>query len=208
MTAVRRATASDSSTLGATIASAFADDPVFSWMLGPNADPEQNRKGNRQQKLTPFFTSLAKINLAKSDHEIYISESGDGAAIWYGVDDWKVAPTDLVRSAPALVRTFGRRLPVALKALSAMEKAHPTAPHYYLEFLGTRRDRQGRGVGSMVIAPMLERCDAEAMPAYLENSNPRNEAFYARHGFVVRQEIALPADAPPLVAMWREPRTL
>lgn len=184
--------------MGATIASAFADDPLFTWMLGPKANPEQ--------KLTPFFTSLARINLAKPHHELYITEDGDGAAIWCGVNDWKVPPADLVRSAPALVRSFGRRVPVVLKALSAMEKAHPTAPHYYLEFLATRRDRQGRGVGSLVIASMLERCDAEGMPAYLENSNPRNEAFYARHGFVARQEIPLPATAPPLVPMWREPR--
>lgn len=196
---VRKAAASDVPMVAGIIASAFAHDPVFTWMLGPKGDPEQ--------RLRPFLTSLAKVNLAKPNHEIYVTDEGDGAAIWYGVDDWKVAPRDLVRTAPALLRSFRGRLPVALKALSVIEKAHPTAPHHYLEFLATRPDRQGKGVGSAVIEAMLERCDAEGIPAYLENSNPRNEPFYARHGFVAREEITLAAGAPPLLTMWREPRS-
>lgn len=198
-TTVRKASASDVSTVASIVASAFANDPVFTWMLGS--------RGDREQRLTPFLTSLVKNNVAKPDHEIYIAGS-DGAAIWYGIDKWKVPPFDLVRSAPALARTFGRRLPMALRGLSAMEGVHPTEPHFYLEFLATRPDRQGSGVGSAVIEVMLERCDAEGVPAYLENSNPRNEAFYARHGFVPRRPIPLGAGAPPLVPMWREPRNV
>jgi hypothetical protein len=52
----------------------------------------------------------------------------------------------------------------------------------------------------------LERCDAEGMPAYLENSNTRNLPFYLRHGFEVMSETRLPFDGPPLWFMWREPR--
>ena len=44
--------------------------------------------------------------------------------------------------------------------------------------------RQGQGLGAMVIAPVLERCDAEGVRAYLDSTNPRNRPFYRRLGFV------------------------
>src|SRR5438309_8944050 len=75
----------------------------------------------------------------------------------------------------------------------------------YLEFLGTRRDVQRKGVGSAVIGSMLERCDREGTPAYLEASSPENVPFYRRHGFDVREELQLKG-GPPVWAMMREPR--
>ena len=107
---------------------------------------------------------------------------------------------------PAMLRSFRLRTPVVIKLLTAMEKAHPTGPHYYLEFLGTRRDEQGRGVGTATMQPMLERCDTEGVPAYLESSNPRNVPFYARHGFRETGVVEAPGGGPTLITMWREPR--
>jgi hypothetical protein len=54
--------------------------------------------------------------------------------------------------------------------------------------------------------PILERCDREGLPAYLEASSPRNRALYERHGFVVVEEMRLAKDSPPLWRMWRKPR--
>ena len=51
----------------------------------------------------------------------------------------------------------------------------------------------------------VKRVDEIGVPAYLENSNPRNTKLYERAGFAARKDIA-PAGAPPLIAMWREKR--
>jgi len=51
----------------------------------------------------------------------------------------------------------------------------------------------------------VKRADAMGVPAYLENSNPRNTKLYERAGFVARKNIA-PPGAPPLVGMWRDRR--
>ena len=67
--------------------------------------------------------------------------------------------------------------------LGDLEKLHPSEPHYYLEFIGTDPAHQGKGMGTQLITPMVERCDTEGVPAYLESSNLRNVPFYARHGF-------------------------
>ena len=86
-----------------------------------------------------------------------------------------------------------------------MEAQFPEAPHWHLPFLGVSPEHQGHGLGSALMRPILERCDRERIPAYLEASTPRNRALYLRHGFVVLNEMRLPDGGPPLWRMWREP---
>jgi hypothetical protein len=53
---------------------------------------------------------------------------------------------------------------------------------------------------------VLERCDSERMPAYLNAGSPRSRELYKRHGFHVTEEFRLPDDGPPLWRMWRDPQ--
>jgi GNAT superfamily N-acetyltransferase len=200
MTTIRPATAADRAQLANTLASAFSEDPLFGWMAG--AGP--NRPLEPRMRL--LFDALVKVNLAKPDHLVFLDEDGRGAAIWQPVNRWKMPASDLLRSLPAILRAFGVRAPKMMGALTAIEKVHPKEEHYYLEGLGTRKDVQSTGIGSAVIGHMLERCDAEGLPAYLESSNVRNVPFYARHGFVATGEIDCGKGAPTVTAMWREPR--
>jgi ribosomal protein S18 acetylase RimI-like enzyme len=71
-------------------------------------------------------------------------------------------------------------------------------------FLGTDPAQQKQGIGSALLAPMLARCDAERLPAYLESSKPTNVPFYQRHGFEVVQEIDVAG--VPVTTMRRPPR--
>ena len=200
MTTVRSATAQDRATLAASLASAFADDPLFSWMAGapPGATLEP--------KVRVLFDTFLKLELARPEHLVFSDEDGIGVAIWKAPNKWKMSNGDMFRALPAMIRALGIRTPRMVGAFNAIEKVHPKEEHYYLEVLGTRQDKQSTGVGSAVIRDMLDRCDAEGLPAYLESSNVRNVPFYARHGFVSTGEIVAGKDAPTVTAMWREPR--
>ncbi len=85
------------------------------------------------------------------------------------------------------------------------ERHLPTDECFHLQFIGVTAAARSRGLGVQLVAPVLERCDAERLPAALDSSNPRNISFYRRLGFEVLWEIR-PEGGPPLQAMWRAPR--
>ncbi len=51
---------------------------------------------------------------------------------------------------------------------------------------------------------MLERCDAEGLPSYLETQRRANIPYYERFGFSLKGEVTA-LDSPPLWLLWREP---
>ena len=67
------------------------------------------------------------------------------------------------------------------------------ASHWYHSARGVEPDRQGEGIGSAHLAPVLAEADASAVPCYLETAVGRNVLLYERHGFDVVEELVLPA---------------
>jgi GNAT superfamily N-acetyltransferase len=96
-------------------------------------------------------------------------------------------------------------LPRILRAPAATESDHPAEPHYYLPVVGVEPERRGRGLGTVLMRPVLERCDDEKLPAYLEATSPRNRALYERHGFEVTEQFSVGPGLPPAWRMWRTP---
>lgn len=108
----------------------------------------------------------------------------------------------MARMALPMARTIGPlRALGRLQTLEAMDRHHPRDPHWYLMMVGADPDRRGQGLGSAVIRPMLDRCDTEGLPAYLESSNERNVPLYHRLGFEVTDEFQLAPDCPPIWSM-------
>lgn len=188
----RKASEEDLPSLSQTLAAAFFEDPVFSWWIG---DVEA-----RQQILPEFFKVVCEANLAHD--ETYIEHRRAGGAVWVppGADD------DGEQLMDALGRVSGRYAETLFGSFELMEEQHPREPHYYLFFLGTRPEWQRRGIGSALMRPVLETCDREGVPAYLEATSEDNKRLYLRHGFHVTGEIALPPDGPSIWPMWRPPR--
>ncbi len=56
-----------------------------------------------------------------------------------------------------------------------------------------------------LLAANLAQIDALGLPAYLESSNPANDARYERLGFVRVGEFSAPRGGPTVGCMWREP---
>ena len=130
----------------------------------------------------------------------------DGVALWARHDQWRLPLLRELALLPRLLQASGpSRLPRLMRGYETLKRRHPRAPHYYLYLLGVRADRQGRGLGRALMRPMLERCDDEGMPAYLESSKPENVPFYASLGFVAHEPLVFGRGGPSMVPMWREP---
>ena len=65
-------------------------------------------------------------------------------------------------------------------------------PHWYLWMLGVDPPRQGQGVGSMLLQPVLWLADRESLPCYVEADKAKNVPFYQTHGFEVVEEGDVP----------------
>jgi len=194
---VRQASAADVQGMADALAHSFHDDPVMQWLFG-DAPPRPMRF------LRPFFAHEGRRHL--KHQEVYTVDGHPGAAYWDPPGRWKTSMVDVVTLAPVMVRGIGRRTLKALQGLGRMEKAHGEHPdHYYLAVLGTRPEEQGRGIGSALMTPVLSKCDAEGVGAYLESSKESNIPFYRRHGFEVVGEVTFPS-GPTIWPMWRDPR--
>ena len=191
---VRAATTDDDRAVAATLARSFADDPVMRWLI-----PDE---GGRDRRQRIFYG--AELGHARANGLVLTTDDHHGGALWLAPKRWKVDTWGMVRQSPAIVRAFGRRIPVALKLQEAMEAAHPSEEHWYLAILGTDPVRQGNGVGRSLITAVTDRCDTTGVGTYHESSKASNVPYYERFGFVVTGEIQV-ADSPTLYAMWRDP---
>lgn len=181
------------------LALAFADDPCWAHLL-PNPS-------TRAEKLLAYFTSEIET-LTPGYREVWVTEDGSGAAVWAPPGRWRVPMRVTLGEAGKMIGVFGRRLPLALRTLVRLEGHHPKSPeHWYLHYLGVEPRRQGHGLGGALLAPVLERCDREGIPAYLEASTDRNRVLYERNGFTLSGTFDMPAAGPPVREMWREVST-
>ena len=197
MPTVRPASPDELPRVGATLAVAFAGDPLWSWMASPSA--------RWTDRAADWFTTEAGIQL-RGHGEVLVDDDLRGAALWSPPDRWKTSPRESVALVGPSLRLFRARTPRALRTIGRLETQHPAdPPHWYLAILGTDPAHQGHGIGSALVQAITERCDADGLPAYLESSKELNVPFYARHGFVVREELTLRA-GPPMWLMWREPK--
>ena len=190
---VRPAVREDHAALAAMLARAFYDDPVTAWFY-PDA-ARRLRHGER------FFA--IRLRQLEGHAMTFCNDARTGAALWAPPGHWREDFRQSLRMLPMLPVLLPR-LARSTRAVREIERRHPVAPHYYLSVIGTDTEKQGGGIGSALLAPMLHRCDETKTAAYLESSKESNLSFYVRHGFAVRERIELP-EGPPLWLMWREP---
>jgi len=194
---VRLATHHELPQVGANLAAAFADDPVWNHLSPGTARWDKRAPG--------WFTADATARHVGIG-EVLVDDQLRGAALWAAPGHWRPTLRETARVALPSLRLFGVGTVTAMRTLSAVEKRHPRDPeHWYLAILGTHPAHQGHGVGSALITAITDRCDEQGLASYLESSKEANVPFYERHGFVVQETFRL-GDGPPMWTMWRDPK--
>lgn len=191
----RPATPSEAGPLAAALAAAFEDDPVFSWLIP--------RRDRRRRRLERFFR-LELQHVVLPSGTAWTVDGSAGASLELPPNRWRMPIGAQIAHSPAFARVFGTRLPHALALVTTMEHRHLREPHHYIAYVGVAPDAQGRGLGTTLMRPTLDRCDRERLPAYLEATSERNAALYERLGFQHLGPFRL-GSSPPLWPMRRPP---
>ncbi|MET9121586.1 GNAT family N-acetyltransferase [Streptomyces sp. NPDC004528] len=178
---------------------AFRDDPVSRWVF-PDA-------AHREERHPRLMAAFADIVFAEG--RVDITEDGAACALWLSVPaaDEHTGGDPAEDDGPVLLREAVDPDNVRVELVGRLTAGiHPAGrAHEYLWMIGVAPERQGEGLGSALVGSVLDRCDAEGLPAYLEASNERSRALYARLGFGdLGRPLELP-DGPRMWPMWREP---
>jgi GNAT superfamily N-acetyltransferase len=174
----------------ATVALAFATDPMMRWSF-PDAE--------RYIAVVPRFID------AFGGHAV-LHGGADQVGGFAAVALWLppcVAPDGEAMGAIIEENMPPARMQDGAALVEQMNRFHPHEPHWYLPLIGTDPVHQGKGLGSALLRHALARCDRDGLPAYLESSNPANVPLYQRHGFELIGEIQA-GSSPTLYPMLRK----
>jgi ribosomal protein S18 acetylase RimI-like enzyme len=196
---VRTARTADVRELARVLGRAFFDDPPFVWML-----PDER---SRQRRAAGVFRAILRSQAMRYGGVDVASDGAAivGGAIWLPPGHWAPTMGEQLRSLPGYARALGLRMGRASDLVAAMVKHHPREEHWYLYAIGVDPARHSQGIASALLRSRLARCDADAMPAYLESTKSGNVPLYEHFGFEVTGTLNPPKGAPPLTAMWRSP---
>ena len=181
---------------------AFFDDPAFTFTF---PDETSRRAG------LPWLMGMGIGYGSRFGEVLTTAGTMLGHSVWLPpgrteLTDDRMAELGFTQGPERIGDDAWMRFGSFMEMASSHHHALMPGPHWYLMILGVEPARQGQGVGSALLAPMLARSDADSLPCYLETAKERNLPFYRRHGFEVRAQDAIPGGGPRVWMMVREPR--
>lgn len=190
----RHAVPAERETLVDILTEAFGADPMMA-LLVPDADDPARADPVRLRTLMEV-----EVDRHLPAGHSYIVDSL-GAALWTppGID----APSD---DFVAVVNELAgeEHMATLMDDFIEMIQWKPAEPHFYLHMIGAADNARGKGLGTLMLRRVLDVCDREGVPAYLEASTARSEALYARHGFETLATVHF-TDTTALRPMLRRP---
>lgn len=186
---------------------AFLEDPFFEYLFGPRRGVEA--------AVTPIHAFTLGYGVRYG--EVY-SPSADieGVAIWLPPGSSTITTWKAIRAGVLRLRSIGNaglkerlsfanKMAVYSRYSERLHRKHAPSRHWYLLSIGIRKELCGRGYASALLRPMLDRCDREGVPCYLETHNERNLGLYGHFGFEVKEMGMLPGSSRNHWAMLRNP---
>ena len=190
------ATAEDLEYATEIMTTAFASDPVW----GGWAFPIENSVARSEARRRYW-----RFNLASAMRYPWVRLITGAASAWVPPNGAELTDAEETEVEPLLRELVGEHTDAFLECLDLFESNHPREePHYYLSLLGTHDDYKGQGRGMQLLSENLTLIDREAMPSYLESTNPANITRYESVGFRRVGSFTLPGGGPTVDTMWRD----
>ena len=192
MTGVRVADHGDRDTVVRVLARAFADDPAFSFIFPDPVD--------RARRLPRLFRLIHDSDGRAGTR--FVTEGGEAVTMWRSPGRADIGWLEMMVHGLPLLAAFGGNIRRGLSVAHAIEAHFPDRAFWYLHAAACDPDAQGRGHGTAAIRAGIAAAP-EGVPCYLETATERNLGLYARLGFAVIDEWAVPGGGPRFWSMLR-----
>ncbi|EXM25516.1 GNAT domain [Fusarium oxysporum f. sp. vasinfectum] len=214
-TSVRFVNVNESAAAGSALAQAFATDAMSQYVL--DGDDMADYSDEQKWKLhVDYMTYMVAAHCYKG-MVTTIGSDYDAVALWLApgqqMDDWWTSLRSGMwklyyqLSAEGRRRYYDEMIPV-LDQTKEEVMGERNQDCYYLVYIGTKPNAQGRGYAGKLIRDMVAKADAEQRPMYLESSTEHNNGYYAKFGFEVKCDVVFEGGPEP-ITMWimvREPQ--
>jgi len=167
------------------VAAAFANDPAWTFFFG-----------DEYHQLAEVFAGALFDGRVGSGH-VWVSQELTAVAMWDPPDGATLSTLEMEELWNPVLTRAG---PAASQRMSdygqALGAVRPSTPYWYLGVLATQPDRQGQGLATAVMAPVVGDADRDGLDCCLETSTVPNRLFYERRGFTDSTLVEIPAGPP------------
>ena len=190
--------ASEVDTAARMLGRAFFGDPGATFV---EPDPARRAAANGA-----VFAAVLRFALVAGD--VVTTPELDAVAVWLPPERPSPTEADLIAAGfEHAVEIMGPQASARMATMNAhfetIQALAIAEPHWHLALIGVEPERQGRGLGSALIAPGHARADSRGQRCYLETFTESDVAFYSRRGYDVKAEAPLPGTDVPVRGMVR-----
>lgn len=154
----------------------FADNPSVNDAIKPG--------GNKTKRIRELI--CYSVDSGYRRNGVYLSDDGHAAAICYNPAEFKSTFRDTLALIRLIHNAIGwSRLNYMSGKKKQMNQRRGNAPMFYLFYLGTNPQHQGKGSGSALLRDIMALAEKRNLPVYLETSLQSNVQFYEKRGMQV-----------------------
>ncbi|MFW9844432.1 MAG: GNAT family N-acetyltransferase [Candidatus Thorarchaeota archaeon] len=167
---------------------AFHEDPLTHYFFPPC--------DNWDELVSKYFAFRLRFGIKYG--VVYApSPKIEGLAAWFAPGKSDMTNFRLIRvGGMTFSREMGADILSRLNMIgdytSRMRKKHVLEPHWHLFPIAVDPAFQGKGFGSTLMKPMLDRIAGEGLPCYLETQKEQNISLYEHFGFEIIHTDVIP----------------
>ncbi|EPX70953.1 N-acetyltransferase [Schizosaccharomyces octosporus yFS286] len=203
----QRVAAKDYKRAASVLVEAFYDDPVSLYLCHCSNDKEYRKLLQDMMEYIVYAHIMRGMVLQADDFS--------GISLWMGpgnnMDDWySILRSGMWRlnyqlDAEGRHRFFREFLPILHDTKAEILQQRDDSS-WYLVYIGILPNKQGKGCFRRLVQPIMDLCNQQNLPIYLESSHPHNRAIYEHFGFRLQKTIFLKRETNhiPLEIMVRE----
>jgi len=182
------------------LSKAFANYPLFKWIFP---------KSQYREQILPWYLGMA-IRDCLQHGNVYTTTLFEGVSAWS-----KKGETDAKLQRLASAGLFQLPFRIGLipfirvliygKTIESIKAQNAPKSHWYLSVLGVDPIHQRRGIGCLLLEPILKKASQSDLHCYLETHDESNLPFYKNNGFEIVHEGVIRKNGPKIWAMLRPP---